>query len=55
MRRGVRGDIHGVKEGRGSPILTHLFAGDCFLFCRTDDTQAKIIKDILNTYDKCSG
>jgi hypothetical protein len=31
-----RGDLHGVQIWREAPVVSHLlFAGDCFLFCRS--------------------
>lgn len=49
-------DFHSVKVCRGSPILVHfLFVDDCFLLCRANDEETKILMDILNTYGKAFG
>lgn len=41
---------------RGAPIVTHLlFIDDCFLFSRASDSEATIIQNILQTYERASG
>lgn len=51
-----RGDIHGIKICRNAPIVSHLlFADDCFLFFRAEESEAMIMKEILSTYENASG
>lgn len=51
-----KGTIHGVKICRGAPIITHLlFADDCFLFIRANESDAGTMKNILETYATASG
>jgi hypothetical protein len=51
-----RGEIHGVKVCWGAPLLTHLlFADDCFLFCRAEEREAKVVMDTLKKYEEASG
>ncbi|GAU25274.1 hypothetical protein TSUD_17870 [Trifolium subterraneum] len=49
------GDIHGVKICRGAPPMSHiLFADDCFLFCRSNLDETRILMNILKTYEEAS-
>lgn len=51
-----RNAISGVSICKGAPSVSHLlFADDCFLFFQADETQAKIMKNILVTYEAASG
>jgi hypothetical protein len=51
-----RGEIHGIKVCRGAPLLTHLlFADDCFLFCRADESECNRLKEVLTKYEEASG
>lgn len=39
-----------------APTISHLlFAYDCFLFFRVDDSEAQVMKNILHTYELASG
>ncbi|KAL8158305.1 hypothetical protein AgCh_002851 [Apium graveolens] len=50
------GLIHGCVIARGAPAISHLlFADDCYLFFRAANVEAKIVKDILNRYERMSG
>jgi hypothetical protein len=52
----ARGEIHGIKVCRGAPLLTHLlFADDCFLFCRADESECVKLKEVLKKYEEASG
>ncbi|KAL8125715.1 hypothetical protein AgCh_013104 [Apium graveolens] len=50
------GLIHGCVIARGAPAISHLlFADYCYLFFRAANVEAKIVKDILNRYERMSG
>jgi hypothetical protein len=51
----AKGELHGVKICRNAPIISHLFADDCFLFFRATTNEAEDIKNILATYEAASG
>lgn len=52
----VRGDIHGVNVCRGAlPFLHLLFADAWFLFCKADDYEITILKEILDKYGDVLG
>lgn len=56
--KGLRdvGLIHGVSIARGTPSISHLlFADDCYMFFRADETEARVIKNVLTRYEKLSG
>ncbi|KAA3490359.1 reverse transcriptase [Gossypium australe] len=51
-----RGSIKGVKASRKGPAISHLlFADDCIHFGEASPKGARILKDILQDYEKCSG
>ncbi|CAI8612034.1 unnamed protein product [Vicia faba] len=51
----ARGDVHGVKICKNSPIISHLlFADDCFLFFKVNSNEATEMKNILSTYEEAS-
>ena len=50
-----KGDIHGVQICRGAPVVSHLFADDCFLFCRAIVVEAERLLTILKTYEAAFG
>ena len=51
-----RGDIHGIKVYRGTPVLSHiLFGGNCFLFCMISEKETTRPTQILDTYERASG
>ncbi|XP_024042043.1 uncharacterized protein LOC112099165 [Citrus clementina] len=50
------GLLHGVKVARGAPVVSHLFfADDCFLFFKATNSEAHVIKRILEVYGQGSG
>lgn len=50
------GAISGIKVCREvPPISLILFADDCFLFFRAEDSQAHFMKNILSVYEAASG
>ena len=52
----LAGLIHGVKVGRGVPVVSHLFfANDCFMFFKANQSEARLIKHILAAYGQRSG
>jgi len=52
----IRGTISRTRICRGAPAISHLlFADDCFLFFRADESEAQVMKDILVTYETASG
>jgi hypothetical protein len=51
-----RNAISGTSICRGAPPVSHLlFADDCFLFFKAEESGAHVMKDILNTYEAASG
>jgi hypothetical protein len=48
-------NIHGVKICRGAPTVSHLFADDCFLFCRSTLDETNHLMQIIKTYEEASG
>jgi hypothetical protein len=49
------GEIHGVQICRGAPMVSHLlFADDCFLFCRSNLSEARKLMEILKVYEEAS-
>jgi len=57
LKRNERlGNIDGVKVCRRAPSVSHLlFADDSLLFFRAIVHQALAIKDVLSTFEQCSG
>lgn len=50
------GLIHGCKIARGAPSVSHLlFADDCYFFFRAIQSEAMMMKDILDKYQHISG
>lgn len=48
--------IHGCQISQESPTITHLlFVDDSFLFFRATSKEAMSIKNLIVTYEKCSG
>ena len=48
--------ISGTSICRGAPSVSHLlFADDCFLFFKAEESQAHVMKNILNVYEVSSG
>jgi hypothetical protein len=51
-----KGDLHGIKICRNTPIISHLFfADDCFLFFKSTTNEATVLKNILSVYEVASG
>jgi len=51
-----RSDISGTRICNGAPIVSHLlFADDCFLFFKAQESEAMHMKNILATYEAASG
>ncbi|XP_074352652.1 uncharacterized protein LOC141691795 [Apium graveolens] len=49
-------NIHGCRISRFAPAVTHLlFADDSFMFFKAVVEETKIVKDLLNLYEKQSG
>jgi len=44
-----------VVVPRGVPYSHLLFADDCFLFFQAEENQARVMKQILTTYEATSG
>jgi hypothetical protein len=50
------GDLHGVKICSGAHVVSHLLcADDCFLFCRSNLSEVKILVEILKTCEVAYG
>lgn len=50
------GLIHGCAVARGAPIISHLlFADDCYFFFKAIESEANVMKKILNRYEEISG
>jgi len=50
------GTISGTSICRGVPSVSHLlFADECFLFFKAEESQAHVMKNILNVYEAASG
>lgn len=50
------GILHGIKVATGAPVISHLlFADDCYLFFRATETEAEVMKRILQRYEAISG
>ncbi|CAL1387047.1 unnamed protein product [Linum trigynum] len=48
--------IHGLKICNKAPVVSHLlFADDCIIFARATVEEAKILKEMLEDYEKESG
>lgn len=43
-------DIHVVKIRRGSRVISHFFADDCFLFFGVNNNKSITMNNILSTY-----
>lgn len=50
-----QGDIRGFSLCRNGPRLTHLFAKDSLLFCKSSHQECQKVLDILDVYSSCSG
>ncbi|KAA3464428.1 reverse transcriptase [Gossypium australe] len=51
-----KGLIRGAKASRKGPEISHLlFADDCMMFGETTEKGARVLKDILQVYESCSG
>ena len=51
-----RGIISGVRVCWGVPSVSHLlFANDCFLFSKAEESQDHVMKSILTVYEAASG
>jgi len=49
-------NISGTSICRGAPSVSHLlFADDCFLFFKAGETQALVMKNVLNIYEAVPG
>lgn len=50
------GLLHGISIARGAPSISHLlFTDDCYLFFRANETEARVMKNILTRYENMSG
>lgn len=50
------GNLSGLKVTRRAPSISHLlFADDSLLFFRANEAQARVVKDILSTFEKGTG
>lgn len=50
------GQIKGCRICTSAPSVTHLlFVDDSFLFFKANDTEARAVKSLLNSYETCSG
>lgn len=47
----LKGHIHGIKNCRGAPIISHLlFADDSFLFLKAKEEEMAGVKEIFHLY-----
>jgi hypothetical protein len=52
----ARGALHDLRICRRAPGISHLlFADDSLLFFQGNPQQALIVKEILDTYERCTG
>lgn len=50
------GLIHGCSIARGAPAVSHLlYADDCYLFFRATEAEARIMKNVIQRYERISG
>ncbi|XP_026410598.1 uncharacterized protein LOC113305814 [Papaver somniferum] len=50
------GQLTGIKNSRSAPKINHLlFAYDCLLFCKDNDTQVNKLLQVIDQFYKCSG
>ncbi|KAA3465749.1 reverse transcriptase [Gossypium australe] len=50
------GLLRGAKASRKGLEISHLlFADDCMMFGEATEKGARVLKDLLNTYERCSG
>ena len=48
--------ISGTSICIGAPSVSHLlFTDDCFLFFKAEESQAQVMKNVLNIYKAASG
>ncbi|KAA3460530.1 reverse transcriptase [Gossypium australe] len=51
-----KGLIRGAKASRKGPEISHLlFANDCMMFGEATEKGVRVLKDILQVYESCSG
>lgn len=50
------GLLHGISIAKGAPPISHLlFMDDCYMFFRANRDEARIMKDVLDRYERLSG
>lgn len=50
------GLIHGCVVARGAPPISHLlFVDDCYFFFKAIESEAGVMKNIINRYEELSG
>lgn len=50
------GNIHGVVITKGAPMITHIcFASDCYMFCRANTLECRVLKEVLEKSVTTSG
>uniref|UniRef100_A0A803PLQ3 Reverse transcriptase domain-containing protein n=1 Tax=Cannabis sativa TaxID=3483 RepID=A0A803PLQ3_CANSA len=50
------GDLHGCHVCNGAPTISHiLFADDCYLYCKANDTEASNVIRLLQVFEEASG
>ncbi|XP_074315430.1 uncharacterized protein LOC141651628 [Silene latifolia] len=57
LRRKVElGSLHGIRIAPQAPIVSHLFfADDSIIFAKANESQARVVLDVLNQYEAASG
>ncbi|XP_074313686.1 uncharacterized protein LOC141648876 [Silene latifolia] len=57
IRRKVEeGVLHGIRVAPLSPVVSHLFfADDSLIFVKANETQARVVMDLLGQYESASG
>ncbi|XP_074308855.1 uncharacterized protein LOC141643553 [Silene latifolia] len=50
------GNLHGIRIAPVAPMVSHLFfADDSIIFTKANEREARLVKSIINRYEKASG